>query len=34
MTYFSMVTRETVHIALAMAALHDLVVKTENVLNA
>ena len=33
-TYSSVVTRETVCIALTMAALHDLEVKAANVLNA
>ena len=33
-TYSSVVTRKTVHIALTMAVLHDLEVKAANVLNA
>ena len=33
-TYSSVVTRETVHIALTMALLHDLEVKAAGVLNA
>ena len=33
-TYSSVVTRETVHIALTMAALHNLEVKAGDVLNA
>ena len=32
--YFSVLTRETVYIALTMAALHDLKVKTADILNA
>ena len=32
-TYSSIVTRETVHIALTMVVLHNLVVKAEDVLN-
>ena len=34
MTYASVVSRETVHIALTLAALNDLEVKTDDVLNA
>ena len=33
-TYFSVTTRETVHIALNMAVLHDLEVKAADVLSA
>ena len=34
MTYASMVSRDTVRIALMMAALHDLSVRTEDIMNA
>ena len=33
-TYLSLVARETVHIALTMAVLHDLEVKAADILNA
>ena len=33
-TYFIVFTRETVHIALTMAALHDLKVKAADIMNA